>query len=96
MDTTQLREKLETIAAEVHNAWWREKEKQGFHPPIKCPKGPHGKIPIIGKEEAEQEAFSKHCDKCHPDMYAYESLPEHVKEYDRVTVRAVLNAIEKI
>jgi hypothetical protein len=96
VDIEQLRKKVDVIAAEVHNAWWREKEKQGFHPPIKCPHGPHGKIPIIGEQEARDAAFSKHCDKCHTDMYPYNELPDNIREYDRVTVRAVLNAIEKL
>ena len=42
------------------------------------------------------QTFLKHCDKCHPDMYAYHHLPENIKEYDRVTVRAVLDAIEAL
>ena len=79
MDIEKLESKIEAIAEEVHNAWWREKESQGFHPPIKCDSG----------------ALSL-CEKCHPDMIPYNSLPEHVKEYDRVTVRAVLDAIKNI
>lgn len=87
MDTTHLREKQEIIAAEVHNAWWREKEKQGFHAPMDCA------CPI---ETGQDATFSKRCESCHTDMYPYEDLPENVKEYDRVTVNAVLDAIEKI
>lgn len=67
---------MEQIAAEVHNQWWREKERQGFHSPKNC--------------------LNSLCEKCHPDMYPYEALPEYVKEYDRVTVRGVLSAIEQI
>ena len=29
----------------------------------------------------------------HPDMHPYHELPENVKEYDRVTVRCVLDAL---
>ena len=29
----------------------------------------------------------------HPDMLPYQELPENVKEYDRVTVRRVLEAL---
>lgn len=83
---------MEQIAAEVHNQWWMEKEKQGFHPPTQCQYWP---LPH-GKEESKDAAFNKHCDKCHPDMYPYKELPEHIKEYDRVTVRGVLSAIERI
>ena len=74
----------ELIAAEVHNAWWEEKKRQGFHPPLECSQ------PIDGLK------FEPHCDKCHIDMYPYDELPENVKDYDRVTVQVVLNAIEKV
>lgn len=67
----------------MHNAWWEEKKKQGFHPPIEC-------INYKGKK------FVKQCDKCHTDMYPYNELFENTKEYDRVTVRTVLTAIQKI
>ncbi|MGE5423388.1 MAG: hypothetical protein ACM3QW_08995, partial [Ignavibacteriales bacterium] len=40
--------------------------------------------------------FLKRCEKCHTDMYPYEELPENVKDYDRVTVKAVLQAIDKL
>ena len=40
--------------------------------------------------------IEKRCDKCHTDLYSYSELPENVKEYDRVTVRAVLRAIKNI
>lgn len=36
------------------------------------------------------------CSKCHPDMIPYEKLSEEIKEYDRVTVRTVLDAIRNI
>lgn len=28
---------LETVAEMVHNSWWKEKTKQGFHAPADCP-----------------------------------------------------------
>lgn len=73
----------ERIAAEVHNAWQREKEKQGFHAPLSCPVGGGPK-------------FDRHCDWCHIDMYPYEELSENIKEYGRAKVQAVLDAIKKI
>ncbi len=83
---------IEQISEQVHNAWWSEKAKQGFHAPIDCE---HAKPKYaVGEGEAIEKAFTKHCDKCHTDMYPYNVLPEHVKEYDRVTVRTVLAAIE--
>lgn len=38
----------------------------------------------------------KNCRYCHPDMIPYRNLTEKVKNYDRVTVKTVLNAIEKM
>jgi len=92
--TNILWDNMERIAEEVHNGWWEEKKKQGFHAPIDCPHAVP--LPAVGKEESEELYFEKHCPDCHTDMIPYESLPDHVKEYDRVTVRAVLNAIQKI
>ncbi len=85
---------IEQLSEQVHNAWWREKEEQGFHAPIRCK---HAKPDyVVGESEAREKAFNRHCDKCHTDMYPYKELPEHVKEYDRVTVRAVLSAIKRM
>ena len=83
MDITELEKYGEVIAESVHDAWWTEKIKQGFHAPLRCPT-------TCGKK------FEKNCEKCHADMYPYLELPENVKEYDRATVRAVLNAIKNI
>lgn len=75
---------VEQLAEQVHNAWWGEKKRQGFHSPNDCP----NIQTACGK-------FEKHCPKCHSDMYPYQELPEHVKEYERVTVRTVLKALEE-
>lgn len=72
--------KIEYLSNKVHDGWWAEKRSQGFHAPLSHTGG-------SGK-------FEKRCDKCHADMYPYDELPENVKEYDRVTVRAVLVALE--
>jgi len=84
MDTDSLENHIESLSREVHNAWWEEKKMQGFHPPLLCKK-----YKIGGK-------FTKHCPECHTDMYLYGELPENVKEYDRVTVLAVLKAIRRL
>ena len=42
------------------------------------------------------QKFSAYCDHCHTDMYPYDELPENIKEYDRVTVRAVLQAMDEL
>lgn len=85
---------IETLSEKVHNAWWKEKKEQGFHAPIDCKNA--RPIYAVGENEAREKAFSKHCDKCHTDMYPYDELPEHIKEYDRVTVRVVLDALESL
>jgi len=85
--------KIEELSEEVYLAWMEEKLKQGFHAPVDCPKYP---APAIGRDEAQEYAFTKHCPRCHPDMYPYKDLSENIKEYDRVTVRTVLDAIAKI
>lgn len=68
------------------------KKKQGFYNPLDC----NIKMIYIGEEEALENKFKKRCEKCHPDMYPYEELSEKIKEYDRVTVRTVLNATNEI
>ena len=83
MDITEIEKHKELIASKVHDAWHEEKKAQGFHSPMDCP------FSIKGK-------FEKGCAKCHTDMYPYDELPENIKEYDRVTVTAVLHAISKI
>lgn len=74
---------IEKLAEIVHDAWWRTKQLQGFHSPKACPR--------FGGEK-----FQPHCPECHVDMYPYDELPEHVKEYDRTTVRAVCSAIDTL
>jgi len=71
---------IEKIAERVHDAWWEEKKRQGFHSPEDCSSG--GGV-----------RFGIPCERCHSDMYPYDELSENVKEYDRKTVWAVLNAM---
>ena len=73
---------IEILASKVHDAWWKEKKSQGFHPPSECIDWSFG-----------CDQFEKICDFCHGDMYPYGELSDHVQEYDRVTVRTVLSAI---
>jgi len=83
------KDNIEFLSEQVHNTWWEEKKRQGFHAPYKCPN-------IEEPWKIEEYKFHKWCPKCHTDMYPYNELPEHVKEYDRVTARSVLAAIEKM
>lgn len=78
-----LENRIEELANEVHQAWWKEKVKQGYH------------APLIGHPKIG-DRLKKSCPLCHMDMYPYAELDEGVKEYDRVTVRAVLGAIKKV
>jgi len=90
---------IEELSAKVHDAWWIEKKRQGFHAPMDC-------YSLVAKRARDQEdasdghnefpKFHKFCDRCHPDMYPYNKLPENIKDYDRVTVKAVLSAIESL
>ena len=83
MDVQQLKSNIEFLSEQVHNAWWEEKKRQGFRSPREC-------------KHTMTDKFTKACDKCHTDMYPYEELPEHIKEYDRVMVRTVIEAIDKL
>lgn len=77
---------IEFLSEQVHNAWMEEKHNQGFHAPKDCQY----------HDDLWEGKFDKSCDKCHIDLYPYYELPENIKEYDRVTVRAVLAAIRKM
>jgi hypothetical protein len=81
-------ELIEKLSSKVHDAWWEEKKRQGFHPPSNHEGD--------GKYNPACDKFYKTCNRCHTDMYPYDELPEHVKEYDRVTVRAILKAIDEL
>ena len=99
MDISKIEVHSEKIASGVHDAWWDEKKKQGFHPPYECKtkeaSDAHAQdMKSYGHHEFPK--FHKFCDKCHTDMYPYEQLPENIKDYDRVTVSAVLSAISRI
>ena len=82
---------VELISEEVHNAWMNEKRKQGFHSPDDCQSKNHESLTDLNNPK-----FYKWCDKCHTDLYPYSELPENIKEYDRVTVRAVIEAMSKV
>lgn len=92
----------ELLSEEVHNAWMIEKTSQGFHSPDKCQSKNHKGF--LNTDWKNQERltdncnvkFYKWCDKCHTDLYPYNELPENIKEYDRVAVRTVLEAMGKI
>ena len=80
------KKQFELICAEVHNAEWEQSKRVGYHAPHDC----------FYKPKNNKNKFTKHCTCCHTDMYPYDELPERVKEYDRVTVRAVLAAQARV
>jgi hypothetical protein len=91
MDISYLEENLELLCDKVHQAWMREKTDQGFHAPDECP----CYDPSDDKRTSSGK-FERHCGKCHADLYPYQELPEHIKNYDRVTVKAVIQAMEQL
>lgn len=102
MNIQNLEENIELISEKVHDAWQQEKLSQGFHAPNDCPsanrKG-YESAAFRDKERFDDHfnaKFYKWCDKCHTDLYPYDDLPENIKDYDRVTVKAVLNAIKEL
>ena len=88
---SRIENNIEFLSEQVHNAWMEEKLKQGFHAPDDCSNFDQGDVAHYYREK-----FERHCDKCHTDLYPYSELPENIKEYDRVTVRSVLDAIKKL
>jgi len=88
-DANDYKNTIEFASEKVHNAWMDEKLSQGFHSPYECPIFKNASRP----EQSYMNKFRKNCEKCHTDLYPYPELPENIKEYDRVTVVAVLNAV---
>ena len=92
---------VELISEGIHDDLWDEKKRQGFHSPNECKSENHKSFMRADWKEQERlennhkRKFFKWCSKCHTDMYPYEELPEHIKEYDRVTVRTVLEMLDK-
>jgi hypothetical protein len=99
MDIKNLRGYSEWIAEKVHDSCLEEKKNQGFHAPVDCRNQSAKDICALALlvdllEDFEFLKFNKYCDKCRIDMYPYSDLPEHIKDYDRAAVNAVLSIIE--
>lgn len=81
---------IELLAEDSHIGWMQEKQRQGYADHV-------WKTCACGIPDCELVCLI--CDlpkdKHHPDMLPYAELPEHIKEYDRVTVRGVLAGIER-
>jgi hypothetical protein len=89
MNVNFLDKNVELICDKVHQAWMKKKLDQGFHAPNVCPL-----FDPSDDKRTDTGKFIRHCGKCHTDLYPYDELPEHVKEYDRITVKAVIQALE--
>nr|MDO8112780.1 RyR domain-containing protein [Candidatus Sigynarchaeota archaeon] len=71
-------ELLPKLAEFVHNSWWQEKIKLGFHHPSELHK------------EWDPKAPKKICDHCHLDMIPFDELTPATKNLDNATVETVL------
>jgi len=69
---------VERVAARVHAAWMAEKQRQGF-----------ADHPFRAQPRCCDLPVERH----HPDMVPYHQLDDATQEYDRATVRAVLEAL---
>ena len=92
---------IEIVSEMVHDAWRRQKERQGFHAPVVCPSESHrnylnAKKTEEGFDPSVDEGKTKWCPMCHPNMYPYCELSEEEKELDRATVRTVYEAIRSV
>ena len=68
---------VDGLAEYIHDSWWEEKIKQGFHHPSQ-------------KHKEWKRNQKKICDKCHLDMIPYNKLPESSKRFDKVTIETTL------
>lgn len=91
-------ELVEELAKEVHNSWWQEKRRQGYvdYNLEECPIC-GSEIMVLGLPQSDvARCYSNSCEfsrATRKDMIPYEELAENIKELDRVTVRAVLLAL---
>jgi len=79
---------IEKLAEKVHDAWWDTKKEQGFHALHECRNQPNNAL-----LDRVPDGASTKCSKCHSDMIPYAKLPEATKDYDRVTVKTVIDAL---
>lgn len=87
----------EQLARMVHEAWLKEREKQGFVPPIP------GKCPTCGSQQTMTNDASiifctKGCPplKTHQRMLPYDDLSEDEKGYNRASVAGVIEALKAL
>lgn len=86
---------IEVLAERSHIGWMKEKQAQGFanHVWKYDPTDPlHGACFSFSEDGRRCRLDGL---KHHPDMVPYADLAENVKDYDRATVRGVLDGIEE-
>lgn len=74
---------VERLARRVHESWMAEKQRQGYADHA------HNGVLWPPSEACCELPIDRH----HSGMRPYDRLPDHTKDYDRATVRAVLNAL---
>ena len=85
---------IEKISEKVHEAWIKEKEKQGFSAPIKaCSRCGVDSMSLI-EHDHQRCRMCNYEQKTHKDMIPHEELAENIKNINRSTVRAVLQAMD--
>lgn len=95
---------IEPLAEKAHEAWMKEKQRQGFADHAWCSSpnheqtwcktcSPNDDYPNVEGRPAYRNdlVFSRH--RHHPNMVPYKDLPEEAKEFDRAMVRAVLEGL---
>ena len=80
---------IEDLGEGVHKAWMAEKSRRGFadHPQLA-----DGQIRCVTCLSRHIDVLPKH----HPDMVPYAQLPEDAKEYYRMMVKMLLDAIANL
>ena len=78
LETLLPKDIVDQLAEFIHEGWWEEKIKQGFHHPSEM------------HEEWDPKNPKHICNKCHFDMLPYPELLESAKILDKITVETIL------
>jgi hypothetical protein len=97
-----IRSRLNILAEEMHTVWLQEKKEQGFHLPEDCISlsrtyyiAKDNKLEERDKETSNSETC-KWCNRCLPNMYAYEDISSIMKVCEEEMVRRSLDFIDNI
>jgi hypothetical protein len=86
IDISSLELSLESLSEQVHNAWWEEKKRQGFHGLVGCP----------NMSEANMINDNFPCEKCCSHSDYFDKLSLRDQRYTAEIVKGVLDAIKKM